>query len=60
VLPLPGLGRLRAGAVVHYDNRRFVVTLVGSGQVLLVDENGNHSRLTVENVESYVVKDCST
>jgi hypothetical protein len=48
-----------AAPVFHHDCHRFAVSLMGTELALRVESSGNSSRLIVENVERYLVNDCS-
>ncbi len=56
-LPIPGMGRLSAGARVTFDGKHFEVLLVGSGKVLLRGNDGKNISLPLEDVEALYHKD---
>jgi len=55
-LPVPGMGRLSAGARLRFDGKDFEVMLVGGGQVLLKDQDGKRMSLPLEDVEALFAK----
>jgi putative transposase len=55
-LPLPGVARISAGARIRFDSRDFEVLLVGGGQVLLRDSEGNRNPLPIDDVVAMIVK----
>ncbi|WP_115683315.1 integrase catalytic domain-containing protein [Cupriavidus taiwanensis] len=50
VLPLPGLMRLRSGAVIRYENVEYTVVMCGERQLHVRDKDGYISVLDLESV----------
>jgi hypothetical protein len=51
-LPVPGLVHIAAGSLVRFDNKDYRVVLVGGGQVLLKNGDGQRLTLPLGEVES--------
>jgi len=51
-LPMPGMGRISAGAKIEFSGKTFEVMLVGGGSVLLRDDSGEKITIELKDVET--------
>lgn len=50
-LPIPGMGRLKAGTTVQFDSKNYTVELVGANQVLMRTIDGSCTSIALKDIE---------